>query len=155
MDKNTSKVQLILEAVFNGAIDKLTKQDNGQLVSALLVQLDFTTGEALVFDDKEILLEKNIIYEWVDQPEKSGRFYRQALHYMRVVLAALRLAKVFDNPVFLRPFKVMVVDDIFNEIETVFVLEAVEGLPEGRLMKNLDQELHIFYKKIFEKYLEI
>ena len=49
----------------------------------------------------------------------------------------------------MRPFKVMIVDDIFNEIETVFSLEGSDGIPEGRLMKNLDQDLQIFYKKIF------
>jgi len=149
MDKGKPKVQLILESVFNGAIEKLTKQDNGQFVGALLVQLDITTGEVQVFDDHEILLEKNIIYEWVEQPDKNARFYRQALHYMRVVLAALRLRKAFDNPVFMRPLKVMIVDDIFNEIETVFTLEAADSLSEGRLMKNLDQDLQNFYEKIF------
>ena len=149
MDKSKPKVQLLLESVFSGAIDKLTKQDNGQLVGALLVQLDITTGEVHVFDDNEILLGKNIIYEWVEQPEKSARFYRQALHYMRVTLAALKLRKTFDNPVFLRPFKVLIVDDIFNETETVFTLEEVDGLNDGKLMKNLEQELQIFSKKIF------
>ena len=148
MDKSKPKLQIILESVFNGAIDKLTKQD-GQLVGALLVQLDITTGEVHVYDNNEILLEKNIIYEWVEQPEKSARFYRQALHYMRVVLAALKLQKAFDNPVFMRPLKVMIVDDIFNEIEMVFTLEATDSLSEGRLMKNLDQELQNFYVKIF------
>ena len=149
MDKTKPKVQTILESVFTGAIDKLSKQGSGCFINALLVQLDMASGEVLVYDDNEILLEKNIIFEWVEQPERSARLYRQALHFIRVVLAALKAHKVFDNPVFMRPFKVLIVDDIFNEIETVFALEGSDGLPEGRLMKNLDQDLQIFYKKIF------
>ena len=149
MDKGKPKVQLILESVFNEAIEKLTKQERGQFVGALLVQVDISTGEVHVYDDSENLLEKNIIFEWVEQPEKSTRFYRQALHYMRVVLAALRLRKAFDNPVFLRPLRVIVVDDMFNEIETVFTLEGSDVWVEGRLMKNLEQELQNFSLKIF------
>ena len=89
MENSKPKVQSILESVFTGAIDKLSKQGGGCLINALLVQLDMMSGEVLVYDDNEILLEKNIIFEWVEQPpERSARLYRQALHFIRVVLAA-------------------------------------------------------------------
>ena len=149
MDKVKPKVQSIFESVFTGAIEKLLKADNGQLISAMLVQLDMATGEMLVYDNNEILLEKNIIYEWADQTEKNPRLFRQAQHYMRVALSALKTRRLFDIPMIARPFKVMIVDDVFNEIETVFAMEGSDGLSEGRLMKNLEQDLQIFYKKIF------
>ena len=149
MEKGKPKVQSIFESVFSGAIDKLMKADGGQLIDALFVQLDMATGEVLVYGSHEILLEKNIIFEWAEQSEKSGRLYRQALHFMRVALSALKTRKVFDNHIFMRPFRVFLVDDVFNEIETVFALEGSDGLSEGKLMKNLDQELQNFYQKIF------
>ena len=149
MDKSKPKVQTIIESVFAGAIDKLLKSDSGQRLGALLIQLDMATGEVLIYDENEILLEKNIIFEWVEQPEKSERLYRQALHYVRVTLAALKSRKVFDNPVFMRPLKVLLVDDVFNEMQTIFTLEGAEVTSEGRLMKNLDHDLQNFYKKIF------
>ena len=149
MEKGKPKAHSIIESVFNEAINKLMKSDSGQPVGALLVQLDFATGEVHLYDDNENLIEKNMIFEWAEQHERNPRLYRQALHYIRVVLAALKTRKVFDNPIFVRPFKVMVVDDMFNEIETAFTLEGSEGLSEGRLMKNLEQDLQIFYKKIF------
>ena len=149
MDKSKPKVQSILETIFTNAVERLSKVDNGPVVSALLVQLDLDNGEVHVFTDNEILLEKNIIYEWADQSEKNPRLFRQAQHYMRVALASLKTRKLFDIPVIIRPFKVMIVDDVFNEIETVFTLEGTDGLSEGRLMKNLEQDLQIFYKKIF------
>jgi len=149
MDKGKPKAQSILESVFVSAIEKLQKTDSGQLVSALLVQLDMSTGEIYVFDANGILLEKNMIYEWAGQAEKNPRLFRQAQHYMRVGLSALKSRKLFDIPMITRPFKVMIVDDVFNEIETVFTLEGQDGLSEGRLMKNLEHDLQIFYKKIF------
>jgi len=149
MEKNKPKVQTILESIFNGAVDKMQKSDSGQLVGAWLVQLDLAAGEVQVYDDREVALDKNIIFEWAEHAGKNPRLYKQALHFIRVSLAALKTRKTFDNPIFMRPFKVMIVDDNFNEIETVFTLEGSEGLSEGRLMKNLEQDLQNFSKKIF------
>ena len=149
IDKSKPKAQSIFESVFGGAIEKISKTNSGQPVGALLVQLDMETGEVHVYDDNEILLEKNIIFEWAGQSGKNPRLYRQALHYMRVALAALKSRRMFDVPVLMKPFRVLIVDDIFNEIETVYTLEGQESLSEGRLMKNLEQDLQIFYRKIF------
>ena len=150
MGKDKPKVQVILEAVFSNAIDKLMKADSGQVISALYVQLDMGIGEVLVYDDREILLEKNVIFEWAEQAAQNPRIYRQAIHFIRVSLASLRTRRVFDNPLFMLPFKITIVDDNFNEIETVFAIDGVDGFSEsGRLMKNYEQELQLFYKKIF------
>ena len=150
IDKSKPKAQSIMESVFTEAIAKLSKTDSGQPVGALLVQLDLATGEVHVFDDSENLLDKNIVYEWAGQYDKNPRLFRQAQHFMRVALQALKARKVLDVPILARPFRVMIVDDVFNEIETVFTLEGgPDMLSEGRLMKNLEQDLQIFYKKIF------
>jgi len=149
MGKEKPKVQTIIEAVFAGAVDKLVKANCGQLIEALYVYLDMKTGEILVYDENENLLEKNIIFEWAERAEKGVRLYKQAVHFVRVVLASLKGRKIFDNPVFMRPFKVSVVDDGFNEIENVLTLEGADVIVEGRLMKNLEQDLKNFYAKIF------
>ena len=148
-EKEKPKVQVILEAVFEHAVEKLSNSDSGRLIGALLVQLDMSAGEVQVYDDREVLLEKNIIFDWAERTEKGTRLYKQAIHFTRVVLAALKSRKIFEHPIFARPFKVSITDDSFNEIETVFTLESAEGLSEGRLMKNLEQELQNFSKKLF------
>ena len=147
--KEKPKVQTLLEAIFTEAIGKLSDTTGGQLVWSLHVQLDMDAGEALVHDERENLLAKNIIYDWVERAEKGIRLYKQAVHFLRVSLAALKTRRVFDNPMFMRPFKVLLVDDNFNEIETLFSIEGSDMLSEGRLMKNLEQDLQNFSKKIF------
>jgi hypothetical protein len=149
MEKNKPKVQTILESIFDGAVEKMQKSESGQVISAWLVQLDMIAGEVQVYDDREVLLNKNIIFEWAELSGKNPRLFRQAFHFIRVSLAALKTRRTFDSPIFMRPFKVMIVDDNFNEIETVFILEGSEGLSEGRLMKNLEQDLQNFSRKIF------
>ena len=150
MIKEKPKVQSILESVFVNAIDKLSIASVGQLVSELHVQLDLTVGEIQVYDDQEILLEKNIIFDWANRAENNGvRSYKQHLHFIRIALAGLRSRKVFDNPVFMRPLSILLVDDNFNEIETIFTLDDTDAVLEGRLMKNLEQDLQNFSKKLF------
>lgn len=149
MGKEKPKLQSILESVFISAIEKLSKVDSGRLIGELHVQLDMSTGEIQVYDDQEILLEKNIIFDWADRSEKGVRSYKQPLHFIRVTLAGLKSRKFFDRPVFMRPLMILLVDENFNEIEEIYTLEDADAIPEGRLMKNLEQELQIFSKKLF------
>ena len=146
---NKPKVQVMLESVFDAATEMLTKSDSGLLINAWLIQLDMEIGEVQVYDNREVLLAKNIIFEWAELAGRNPRLYRQALHFIRVSLSALKTRRTFDHPAFLRPFRAVLVDENFTEIEQVFLLEGSDWLTEGRLMKNLDHELQIFSKKIF------
>ena len=149
MGKEKPKVQSILESVFVNAVDTLTKADAGRLVGELYVQLDLLSGEIQVYNDQEILLEKNIIFDWANRVENGVRSYKQPIHFIRVVLAGLKSRKLFDDPVFMRPLSILYVDDNFNEIETIFTLDDADAVPEGRLMKNLEQDLQNFSRKLF------
>ena len=149
MVKEKPKVQSILESVFINAVDKLSKADVGRLVGELHIQLDLSVGEIQVYDDQEILLEKNIIFDWANRAEIGARSYKQPVHFIRVALAGLKSRKIFDQPVFMRPFTILLVDDNFNEIETIYTLDDIDAIPEGRLMKNLEQDLQNFSRKLF------
>ncbi len=149
MGKEKSKVQSVLESVFVNAVNKLLKADSGRIIGELCVQLDMMAGEIQVYDDREILLEKNIIFDWAERSQKGLRSYRQPLHFIRLALAGLKSKKIFENPLFMKPLVICLVDENFNEIETIYTLGDVEAVSEGRLMKNLEQELQIFSKKLF------
>ena len=149
MVKEKPKILSIIESVFIEASDKLSKDGSGRLIGELYVQLDLSIGEIQVYDNQEILLEKNIIFDWANRSENGARSYKQPIHFIRIALAGLKSRRLFDKPVFMRPLTIMLVDDNFNEIETIFTLEDIEEISEGRLMKNLEQELQSFSRKIF------
>jgi len=149
MGKEKPKVQSILESVFINAVDKLSKADAGRLIGELHVQLDLLVGEIQVYDDQEILLEKNIIFDWANRAENGARSCRQPLHFIRITLAGLKSRKIFDTPVFVRPLEFLLVDENFNEIETIYTLNDIDAVSEGRLMKNLEQDLQNFSRKLF------
>jgi len=151
MAKEKSKQQVILEAVFDEAINKLEQTDGGLFTAEMNLQLEMATGEIQVYDDHEQLLSKNIIYDWAEKVQQGGNPMPSAIHNIGVALDALRKRQAFDSPSITTPFSVSIVDDSFNKQQTIYKLDAtaVETASEGRLMKNLERELHIFYKKIF------
>lgn len=150
MGKEKPKVQSILESVFVKAVNQLLAVDAGRVISELHVQLDASVGEIQVYDDQEILLEKNVIFDWAERPERAVRSHKQPVHFIRAALVGLKSQKFFEKPEFMRPFAVLLVDENFNKIETIFVLEDVDAFVyEGRLMKNLEQELQNFSRKLF------
>jgi hypothetical protein len=159
MNKDKTKVQLLLETVFSNAVATLDRIDGLNPVKCLKVQLDTNNGEIQVFDDAEHLLEKNVIFEWAEKAARGNNPYPQARHFIWVTLAALKNRRLFDNDVFDRPFSVAIVDDNFNPTDVVFELKddmqqntAPSSVQhDGRLMKNLEHELNAFYKKIFEE----
>ena len=149
MGKDKPKVQSIIESVFINAVDNLSKADMGNPVGELHVQLDLLAGEIQVYDDQENLLEKNIIFDWANRAESGVRSYKQPVHFIRVALAGLKTRKIFEKPVFMQPLTVLLVDDNFNELETIYTIEDADAVLDGRLMKNLEQELQNFSKKLF------
>jgi hypothetical protein len=149
MIKEKPKIQTILEAVFGKAVDNLTNASAGRPVGELHVQIDLISGEIQVYDDHEVLLEKYVIFDWANRHEKGARAYGQPVHFIRAALAGLKSEKKFENPVFTHPLGVLLVDDNFNKIETIYVIPETETFSEGRLLKNLEQDLQNFSKKLF------
>jgi hypothetical protein len=146
-NQNKPRTQNILEALFMSAVHKL--ENVGRQVSELKVQLELNIGEAQVYDDRETLLEKNIIFDWANRPAKDLQQAKQQINSIRVALIDLKRKNFFDKDVIVRPFTVSFTDDNFAVIEKIFILNDDEYVSEGRLMKNLDQDLQNFCKKLF------
>ena len=68
MNANMTKVQALIENAFVTAIDKLTKEESANLVSDFYVQVDAETGELQIYDDAERLINKVVIFDWVNSP---------------------------------------------------------------------------------------
>ena len=65
MSTNNSKVQTVIEAAFQTAIDRLAADTAGNLLSDLYAQVDQETGELQIYDEEEHLIEKTIIVEHI------------------------------------------------------------------------------------------
>ena len=93
MSTNNSKVQTVIEAAFQTAIDRLAADTAGNLLSDLYVQVDQETGELQIYDEEEHLIEKTIIYDWVNSQEAEEQFVKRVVGILKNVLATCRMLR--------------------------------------------------------------
>ena len=74
MNANIEKVQALIEKAFVEAIAKLSATEGVGLVSDFYVQVDAESGEMQIYDDAEQLVNKVVIFDWVDVPEREENF---------------------------------------------------------------------------------
>lgn len=148
MSANNAKVQSVLEAVFTSAIGKLTKDENGSLISDLYVQADPESGELLIFDEEEKLVEKTVIFDWVENKEGENAFNKRVAASAKAVLTILATKKVFDHPRFLKPLSVSLTDEDFVVIEELLFLDDDMLRLDDPLLKDLDADLDNFLSNL-------
>lgn len=148
MSTNNSKVQTVIEAAFQTAIDRLAADTAGNLLSDLYVQVDQETGELQIFDEEEHLIEKTIIYDWVNSQEAEEQFVKRVVGILKNVLATFATKNSFDAPRFLKPFSVSLTDEDFVVVEELMFLDDDLLRLDDPLLQNLDKDLDDFLAKL-------
>lgn len=74
MSANNAKVQAVIETTFNSAINKLAANEAGNCYSDLYVQVDAESGELLIYDEEDVLVEETIIFDWVNTACDDDQF---------------------------------------------------------------------------------
>ncbi len=138
----------MLEAVFTSAIGKLTKDENGNLISDLYVQADPESGELLIFDEEEKLIEKTVIFDWVGNKEGENAFNKRVGASVKAVLTILATKKIFDHPRFLKPLSISLTDEDFVVIEELLFLDDDMLRLDDPLLKDLDADLDNFLSNL-------
>ena len=148
MNANMAKVQSLIENAFTSAVEKLAKDESGNFISDLYVQADAESGELQIYDDEEHLIEKIVIFDWVNSNDDDDQFTQQVAATLKAVLAVLVTKKVFDNPCFLKPFSVSLTDEDFSVIEELLFLDDENLRLDDPLLKDLDADLDDFLAKL-------
>ena len=86
MNANIAKVQSLIENAFTSAIEKLAKDESGNFISDLYVQADAESGELQIYDDDEHLVEKIVIFDWVNSNEEENAFNKRVAASVKAVL---------------------------------------------------------------------
>lgn len=148
MSANNAKVQSIIETAFMSAIEKLTKDENGSLISDLFVQADSESGELQIFDENEKLIEKNVIFDWVNNRDNEDVFNKKVSASVKAVLTILSTKNIFDHPRFLKPLSVSLTDEDFVVIEELLFLDDEMLRLDDPLLKDLDEDLDKFLAQL-------
>ncbi len=143
MSANNAKVQSVIENTFTSAIKKLTKRESEDLISDLYVQADGESGELQIFDEDENLLEKVVIFDWINK-NNDEHFTKNVIALLKAVLTGLTTKNIFENPCFLKPLSVNLVDEDFVIIEELLFIGDDTFRLDDPLLKDLDEELDEF-----------
>lgn len=144
MNANMVKVQVLIEHAFTEALEKLAKDEHGELVSDFYVQVDAETGELQIYDDTEKLINKEVIYDWVNSPEEEEEFNKKVAATIKAVLTVLSTKKAFDLPRLVKPFSISLTDEDFVQIEELLFIDDDMLLLDDPLLKDLDADLDKF-----------
>lgn len=144
MNANITKVQPLIEKAFVETIDQLTKEESANLVSDFYVQVDAETGELQIYDDAERLMNKVVIFDWVNSPEEEDAFNKKVAAAIKAVLTILSTKNVFDSTRLVKPFSVSLTDEDFVVIEELLFIDDDMLLLDDPLLKDLDTDLDNF-----------
>lgn len=144
MTANNAKVQSVIENTFTSAIKGLTSNESGNLISDLYVHADSESGELQIFDEEEQLLDKVVIFDWMNSKEDEAVFNKKVGSLVKAVLTILSTKNIFDNSLFIKPFSVSLVDEDFVVIEELLFLDDDTFRIDDPLLKDLDAELDDF-----------
>jgi hypothetical protein len=148
MGANNAKVQTIIESTFSTALEKLAKERITGLVNDLHVQLDREGGELSIYDDTESLVEKIIIFDWVNNQQPEDVFTKHAVSSIKSALTSLASREAFDQPCISKPFSINLTDEDFTVIEELLFIDDELLRLDDPLLKDLDTDLDIFLEKL-------
>lgn len=142
------EVQSIIESAFLSAVNKLSAGKGGDNYSDLYVQVDAETGELEIYDEEDILVEKVVIFDWINAPCEDEQFISHIVADLKAVLAVLVVKKVFENPCFLKPFSISLTDENFSTIEELLFVDDENLRLDDPFLKNLDADLDDFLARL-------
>jgi hypothetical protein len=146
MSTNNAKVQSVIESALASVIKKLTADESSNLISDLYIQADAESGEFYIFGEEDNLLNKIVIFDWVNSEETT--FYKKVSLAVKAALTSLVAKNQFNYSCFLRPFSVSLVDEIFIVVEELLFIDDDIFRLDDPLLKNLDAELDHFLKEL-------
>lgn len=148
MGTNLTQIKSILETLFLSAIQKMTADKNGNYISDIYVQADPENGELLIYDEGENLVDKTVIFDWVNNTEGEEVFNRRVADVLKSVLASLSAKNIFDNPRFIKPLSISLTDESFVVIEELLFLDDDMLRLDDPLLKDLDADLDKFLDEL-------
>lgn len=148
MGANNLKVQSVIESAILSVIDKLKSDDGINSINDLNIQLDRENGELLFYDDNESLIDKTIIFDWVENKRPAEVFTKHATSLIKAALASLTAKEVFEDPIIAKPFSVNLTDDEFTVVDELLFIDDELLRIDDPLLKDLDSELDDFLNNL-------
>lgn len=148
MSANNSKIQSVIENTFVSAIERLKDESSSRLINDLYVQADRETGELQIYDEEENLIDKVVIFDWVNNKADECTFNKKVSAVVKAVLTILSSKDAFADSPFMRPLSISLTDDNFVVIDELLFLDDEMFRLDDPLLKDLDADLDRFLNQL-------
>lgn len=147
MSTNNAKIQSVIESTFDRVISKLASNESN-CYSDLFVQVDSDSGELQIYDEDEKLIEKTIVFDWVNNAVEDEKYDDMVVSPLKSTLSVLSTKQAFESACFMKPFSICLVDEDFSVIEELLFLDDENLRLDDPLLKNLDADLDDFLSEL-------
>lgn len=142
-------VQVKLSELIGEAIEKYKQKEEPGTLTDLYVQLNNASGVVAVYDDEEHLLNEVGFPELEELGGNDDKnIFRIVENMLRDVLNQPGMLSQFEELDPLRPFSVLLVDELFEHQAEIYLLEEGNLIIEDSLFKDIDKELDTFLEKL-------
>ncbi|SUB77021.1 hypothetical protein [Porphyromonas macacae] len=112
----------------------------------LFVQIDPENGAVNLYDDQDRLLGSCTLFNWAEKP--SNEPTAEMKRTVRETVSTLEQKGFWENPLFLKPLSVELVDDEMNSIEQLLFLDDDLIILDEPLLKDLNRDLNKFMEEL-------
>lgn len=148
MAASPSQIQSVLESFLTSAIQKMVEDTKLNDISDIYLQADAESGELQVYDEEENLVDKTIIFDWVNNSEEENVFNKRVATAAKQALTTLSAKNIFENSRFVKPLSISLTDESFVVIEELLFLDDETLRLDDPLLKDLDADLDDFLAKL-------
>ncbi|MBQ8047420.1 MAG: hypothetical protein IJ196_05805 [Prevotella sp.] len=125
---------------------KFPYADDTAFVTDIHLRATQESGELLAFDDDDNEINRCVIEQWIDNKDED--FYESVTDVLRNRLKHSH--ELVDSMGIMKPYSFVLEDEDKETIAELYVADDETIIIGDDLMKDLDEDLDEFFKKLFE-----
>lgn len=137
----SDKEKTLLRNLFVESLNECNTKIIGS-VRDLFVQIDTEKGEVSLYDDTDEQIGSCVIYSWVE--EKCDEPSQEMIEALRETVSRLEQRGFWENPMFVKPFSIELVEEDFSTIEELLFIDDDLLKIDDPLLEGLNEDLDKF-----------
>jgi len=132
------------------ALEQIKTQYGSQCTGVIYIQPSPEIAEFSILDEDFKVLEKIAVHRWAEDPENinSEAELQNVELLMKDLLQEARDEGLFSQLNLCLPFRVMLLDDEFENLAELLLIDQEEEPVSENLLEDFNRELKEFYKKL-------
>lgn len=133
-----------IERALRKAASKFSPDAETKPLTDLYIQVKQESGELKIYDDDDNELTRCVVEEWIGNTDEN--FYSAV---RPIVIKSIKSIKeITENVAILKPYSYVLMDDDYETIDELYLVDDDTILISGKLMEGLDDDLETFWEKL-------